>query len=582
MDLNRIRELAGVISDRLCLSEGDEVGKTIAQQMGGPGRLRAMLGAKQIVLLPNGLKIKWPNKERSKGNVCVITLRSDDTYDMEFLNGEKSVKKYEGVYNDALISTFETHTGWFLSLGTSRAGTSTSPVLRLTPAAKESVGEGRSTPTMTSRGMSYDEPSMDSPPEDERGDEPEEDDIVTTDHRRWYQSGKIYVTGDEKALRRKMDKDKFWPNVWFISDHGNAHRMTLEQTEAVVPSRADMETALWKWWPPDARSMTDGKKQVMFTGSMARAAEVLNYTTMPLSELTDKTLKACFGQLPAKESVDEAKKSKSASGGWDGREVSIGTSAPPHAVTPRLLGKQADKFKKMMGVCPEDGCAKIQGHPGSHTATKESVAEASQTYAQAQQDILAGLAKEGWTVKTGLKIPQAISPDSSWKLFFKAQAIYLGQGAKADLGNARSLHLNDIRGGTYEKFKADLARWTKAESVEVASEFRERAGLAGAHADWTLSEGVETFAGIWRRKHIGDESVRVTFEREANKHGIPGVRWSISTDGGLLGSADEAGMKDLAKGTAVRMRDGSLSFEGDGLKKFKAWQGAAVQTSKKG
>jgi len=94
-----------------------------------------------------------------------------------------------------------------------------------------------------------------------------------------------------------------------------------------------------------------------------------------------------------------------------------------------------------------------------------NVVEASQTYVQAQQAIMAGLAKDGWTIKAALKVPQALSPDKSYKLFFKAQAIYLGQG-DSDLGNARSLHLADIRGGTYEKFKADLARWTKTESKQ--------------------------------------------------------------------------------------------------------------------
>ena len=509
MDFNRIRELSGVVSARPSLFEGDdEIGKTIAQQMGGPGRLRIMLGAKEVVLLPNGLRFKWPNKERSLGNVCVITLRGDDTYDMEFLNGAKSVKKFEGIYADALVSTFEQQTGWYLSMS--------GPRLKR-PTQGEAVGG-------------------------------------------------IVKAGCECEGQAGCE---------------------CEDT-----SRADMEKALWKWWPPDSKSTTGGTKKVMFTGTMAKAAGVLNFTTMPFSDLNDKDLKACYALLPKKESVDEAKRGKKSNDDWDGREVTVGTSTPPHAVTPRLLGKQVDKFKKMMGVCLADGCVKIQGHSGGHTAQealdfddapspghRQSTEAKLPTYAQAQQDILAGLAKEGWTVKLGLKIPQAVSPDASWKLFFKAQAIYLGQGAQADLGSARSLHLNDIRGGTYEKFKADLARWTKAESVEVSTEFRERAGLAGAHANWTLSEGVETFAGIWRRKHIGDESVRVTFKREANKHGIPGVRWSISTDGGLLGSADEADMKDLAKGTAVRMRDGSLSFEGEGLKKFKAWQSTAVQTS---
>ncbi len=60
-------------------------------------------------------------------------------------------------------------------------------------------------------------------------DEPEveEGDITTEDHTRWYQYGKLYFTGDEKGLLKKMNKDKFWPNVWFVSDHGNAHLVTL-------------------------------------------------------------------------------------------------------------------------------------------------------------------------------------------------------------------------------------------------------------------------------------------------------------------------------------------------------------------
>lgn len=58
-------------------------------------------------------------------------------------------------------------------------------------------------------------------------DEPDEDDITTGDHHRWYQSGKLYFTGDEAGLRAKMEQDKFWPNVWFISDHGNSHLITV-------------------------------------------------------------------------------------------------------------------------------------------------------------------------------------------------------------------------------------------------------------------------------------------------------------------------------------------------------------------
>lgn len=59
--------------------------------------------------------------------------------------------------------------------------------------------------------------------EPDEPDEPDEDDITTGDHHRWYQSGKLYFTGDEAGLRAKMEQDHFFPNAWFISDHGNAH-----------------------------------------------------------------------------------------------------------------------------------------------------------------------------------------------------------------------------------------------------------------------------------------------------------------------------------------------------------------------
>lgn len=98
-----------------------EIAKTIAEQMGGVRRLKAMLGA--TVMAVNGgkgLGIKWPNRQRSKGNYVEITLRGDDTYDMEFFNvsgrNRKSVKTYRGVYFDQLVDLFEKQTGWYLRL----------------------------------------------------------------------------------------------------------------------------------------------------------------------------------------------------------------------------------------------------------------------------------------------------------------------------------------------------------------------------------------------------------------------------------------------------------------------------------
>lgn len=90
----------------------------------------------------------------------------------------------------------------------------------------------------------------DEPGEDD--DEPDEDAITTTDHARFYQYGKLVLWvqgGDstvpsdwstdrgylgtfnscEAALRAYMAREQFYPAVYFISDHGNAHLIDLSE-----------------------------------------------------------------------------------------------------------------------------------------------------------------------------------------------------------------------------------------------------------------------------------------------------------------------------------------------------------------
>jgi hypothetical protein len=63
--------------------------------------------------------------------------------------------------------------------------------------------------------------------------EPREDDLVTYDHLKFFTGyGKVVLTiGEdddmEVALSDWMDAQQFWPEVWFISDHGNARRIDL-------------------------------------------------------------------------------------------------------------------------------------------------------------------------------------------------------------------------------------------------------------------------------------------------------------------------------------------------------------------
>jgi hypothetical protein len=73
--------------------------------------------------------------------------------------------------------------------------------------------------------------------EEEEIDEPEDEDLVTEDHTHFYVVNSTrrrpVVTvpeGDDwqPHVRAYMDREQFWSNVWWISDHGNAHPLSLE------------------------------------------------------------------------------------------------------------------------------------------------------------------------------------------------------------------------------------------------------------------------------------------------------------------------------------------------------------------
>jgi len=108
----------GFVSRRV-RAEGNDVANTILQQMGGSGRLKAMIGAKNFMAHENALSFKFPNPKRSLGNYVKIELDAgSDTYSMEFYNGMKSVKKIDGLHAEDLKKAFESQTGLFVSLGT--------------------------------------------------------------------------------------------------------------------------------------------------------------------------------------------------------------------------------------------------------------------------------------------------------------------------------------------------------------------------------------------------------------------------------------------------------------------------------
>jgi hypothetical protein len=94
-----------------------EVAKTILQQLGGAGRLKAMTGAKNFTADGQSISFQIP---RANGVRAVkITLNAMDTYDLKFYGGNnewKVIKELSGIYDDGLKDAIESTTGLRLSL----------------------------------------------------------------------------------------------------------------------------------------------------------------------------------------------------------------------------------------------------------------------------------------------------------------------------------------------------------------------------------------------------------------------------------------------------------------------------------
>lgn len=95
-----------------------EVAETILKQMGGQGKLMAMLGVKNFYGDTDSVNFDFLSGKTHWG--MDIQLCSDDTYLVVFNNfrvgHEIYTKRYEGIFADQLISLFETETGLRLSL----------------------------------------------------------------------------------------------------------------------------------------------------------------------------------------------------------------------------------------------------------------------------------------------------------------------------------------------------------------------------------------------------------------------------------------------------------------------------------
>jgi hypothetical protein len=63
---------------------------------------------------------------------------------------------------------------------------------------------------------------------------PGEEDITTEDYQKWYQDHACILETESDPndwvpkLKTHMEREKFFPNVWHISDHGNADVIVME------------------------------------------------------------------------------------------------------------------------------------------------------------------------------------------------------------------------------------------------------------------------------------------------------------------------------------------------------------------
>ena len=95
--------------------------ETIIKQLGGAGKLRAMVGVTYFVADGEN-KICFDYKGCRKSNKIHITLNSLDTYDIEFFKYNRKtfecpqVGSFENIYGDQLVEIFEVFTGLYLSL----------------------------------------------------------------------------------------------------------------------------------------------------------------------------------------------------------------------------------------------------------------------------------------------------------------------------------------------------------------------------------------------------------------------------------------------------------------------------------
>jgi hypothetical protein len=98
-----------------------QIAQTIIHQLGGSGKLKAMVNARGFIALKSGFQFKFSGSRKANG--CKIIYNSgSDLYTFELWqiypnsNRFKKVYSLTDVYFDILIELFESYTGLYLHL----------------------------------------------------------------------------------------------------------------------------------------------------------------------------------------------------------------------------------------------------------------------------------------------------------------------------------------------------------------------------------------------------------------------------------------------------------------------------------
>ena len=96
------------------------IARIIINQIGGTGRLSAMIGARDFLAIDNGLQFKFVAKSKNKSNIIRITLNGNDLYDVSFIKYRaleaKTISEHNDVFCDSLVELIEKETELYLSL----------------------------------------------------------------------------------------------------------------------------------------------------------------------------------------------------------------------------------------------------------------------------------------------------------------------------------------------------------------------------------------------------------------------------------------------------------------------------------